>query len=65
MSDEPKKPDEKLPEPCKCSLCGKSAVAHATEVYLDTGEVRELHLCEEHGREHYERAIRNSPGPTP
>ena len=32
----------------KCQQCDKQAVFHITE--LETGEVRELHLCEDHAR---------------
>jgi len=32
----------------KCQQCDKPAVFHITE--LETGEVRELHLCEDHAR---------------
>ena len=32
----------------KCQHCDRQAVFHITE--LETGEVRELHLCEEHAR---------------
>jgi len=32
----------------KCQKCDKQAVFHITE--LETGEVRELHLCEDHAR---------------
>jgi protein arginine kinase activator len=32
----------------KCQKCEKQAVFHITE--LETGEVRELHLCEDHAR---------------
>ena len=32
----------------KCQECDKQAVFHITE--LETGEVRELHLCEDHAR---------------
>ena len=32
----------------KCQQCDKHAVFHITE--LETGEVRELHLCEDHAR---------------
>jgi len=32
----------------KCQQCDKAAVFHITE--LETGEVREVHLCEEHAR---------------
>ena len=32
----------------KCQQCDKQAVFHITE--LETGDVRELHLCEDHAR---------------
>ena len=32
----------------KCQQCDKPAVFHITE--LETGEVREVHLCEDHAR---------------
>ncbi|MDH3345582.1 MAG: UvrB/UvrC motif-containing protein [Kiritimatiellaceae bacterium] len=33
----------------KCDLCDKEAVVHLTQV--DNGEMKEVHLCEEHAKE--------------
>jgi protein arginine kinase activator len=38
----------------KCQQCDKQAVFHITE--LETGEVRELHLCEDHARTYLNQA---------
>jgi len=38
----------------KCQQCDKQAVFHITE--LETGEARELHLCEEHARAYLNQA---------
>ncbi|MBM4021933.1 MAG: DNA helicase UvrBC [Planctomycetes bacterium] len=38
----------------KCQKCDKPAVFHITE--LETGEVRELHLCEDHARAYLNQA---------
>jgi protein arginine kinase activator len=38
----------------KCQQCDKQAVFHITE--LETGEVRELHLCEDHARGYLNQA---------
>jgi len=38
----------------KCQKCDKQAVFHITE--LETGEVRELHLCEDHARAYLNQA---------
>jgi protein arginine kinase activator len=38
----------------KCQQCEKQAVFHITE--LETGEVRELHLCEDHARVYLNQA---------
>ena len=38
----------------KCQQCEKQAVFHITE--LETGQVRELHLCEEHARSYLNQA---------
>jgi protein arginine kinase activator len=47
----------------KCQHCDRQAVFHITE--LETGEVRELHLCEEHARSYLnqsEAAADAAPG---
>ena len=38
----------------KCQQCEKQAVFHITE--LETGSVRELHLCEDHARVYLNQA---------
>lgn len=38
----------------KCQQCDKQAVFHITE--LETGQVRELHLCEDHARSYLNQA---------
>jgi len=38
----------------KCQQCDKPAVFHITE--LETGDVRELHLCEDHARAYLNQA---------
>lgn len=38
----------------KCQQCDKQAVFHITE--LETGDVRELHLCEDHARAYLNQA---------
>ena len=38
----------------KCQKCDKQAVFHITE--LESGEVRELHLCEDHARAYLNQA---------
>jgi protein arginine kinase activator len=38
----------------KCQQCDKQAVFHITE--LESGEVRELHLCEDHARTYLNQA---------
>ena len=38
----------------KCQKCDKQAVFHITE--LEAGEVRELHLCEDHARAYLNQA---------
>jgi len=38
----------------KCQQCDKSAVFHITE--LESGEVRELHLCESHAQTYLNQA---------
>ena len=48
----------------KCQQCDKQAVFHITE--LETGEVRELHLCEDHARAYLnqsEQAAGSESGP--
>jgi len=44
----------------KCQQCEKQAVFHITE--LETGAVRELHLCEDHARVYLNQA-EGAPGP--
>ena len=44
----PARPTEFPVPTMKCQHCDRQAVFHITE--LETGEVRELHLCEEHAR---------------
>ena len=44
----------------KCQQCEKQAVFHITE--LETGSVRELHLCEDHARVYLNQA-EWAPGP--
>ena len=39
----------------KCQQCEKQAVFHITE--LETGAVRELHLCEDHARVYLNQAL--------
>jgi protein arginine kinase activator len=46
----------------KCQQCDKQAVFHITE--LETGEVRELHLCEDHARSYLNQS-ENGGGGTP
>lgn len=45
----------------KCQQCDKQAVFHITE--LETGQVRELHLCEEHARSYLNQAEAAGGGP--
>ena len=45
----------------KCQQCDKQAVFHITE--LETGQVRELHLCEEHARSYLNQAEAGGGGP--
>jgi protein arginine kinase activator len=49
----------------KCQQCDKPAVFHITE--LEAGEVRELHLCEDHARVYLNQseAAGGSPEPKP
>jgi protein arginine kinase activator len=47
----------------KCQQCDKQAVFHITE--LETGQVRELHLCEDHARAYLNQAEGGGPGGTP
>ena len=42
----------------KCQQCSKPAVFHITE--LEAGDIRELHLCEEHARTYLNQS---EPGP--
>jgi protein arginine kinase activator len=44
----------------KCQQCDKQAVFHITE--LETGEVRELHFCEEHARGYLNQSEAGGPG---
>ncbi len=43
----------------KCQQCDKQAVFHITE--LETGEVRELHLCEDHARTYLSQSESGGP----
>jgi protein arginine kinase activator len=45
----------------KCQHCDRQAVFHITE--LETGEVRELHLCEEHARSYLNQSEAAAEGP--
>jgi protein arginine kinase activator len=45
----------------KCQQCDKQAVFHITE--LETGEVRELHLCEDHARAYLNQSEGGPGGP--
>lgn len=44
----------------KCQQCDKPAVFHITE--LETGDVRELHLCEDHARTYLNQSEQGGPG---
>ena len=46
----------------KCQQCDKQAVFHITE--LESGEVRELHLCEDHARAYLNQS-ESGGGPDP
>jgi protein arginine kinase activator len=45
----------------KCQQCDKQAVFHITE--LEVGEVRELHLCEDHARMYLNQSEANGTSP--
>jgi protein arginine kinase activator len=47
----------------KCQQCDKQAVFHITE--LEVGEVRELHLCEDHARVYLNQSEAAGGGPEP
>jgi len=47
----------------KCQKCDKQAVFHITE--LEAGEVRELHLCEDHARAYLNQAETGPDGGEP
>jgi hypothetical protein len=55
MSDEL---DDLLP---KSRECGRPAIGHVCEIRHDTGETESFHLCEEHGRQYFEKALSNGP----
>mgnify|MGYP006181201787 CR=1 FL=1 len=45
----------------QCQQCEKQAMFHITE--LETGDVRELHLCEDHARVYLNQAEADSQEP--
>lgn len=47
----------------KCQECDKQAVFHITE--LEVGDVRELHLCEDHARGYLNQSEPAGGGPSP